>query len=356
MSKFLGGESYLKEPKGRYDRDMRFRVSLLVLLFVVSSLALPLVAHAAAIPFLGPIIPDGYQTCPAGWGALLIVVNNIIRLLITLAIVLVAPLMISWAGFLLVVNPFNSGAKEQAKKILTNTIVGIVIALAGWMIVNALMVVLYNPDAQSGTTKLTAWTQLITSGSAGFCLKQAGAPHQAGTPTQIPSTVVVVGVACSVPVLSPITDSLALQMESGTKVIWTNTDPRLQACVNKFIGLVGSGTVNSAYRPQAYQTHLWEIKDRWCSKGLKDNTSSVCSALKTTVSTERIKHFGSVWSCGAVAATNSTHGSGIGVDISGINHSSTAVQQAASQSCLTWKNYSGDPYHYDLKPSPCTCS
>ncbi len=126
---------------------------------------------------------------------MLIVVNNIIRLLITLAIVLVAPLMISWAGFLLVVNPFNSGAKEQAKKILTNTIVGIVIALAGWMIVNALMVVLYNPDTPIKGGTIGAWSQLITSGGAGFCLEQAGAPYQAGTPTQIPSTVVVVGVA-----------------------------------------------------------------------------------------------------------------------------------------------------------------
>ncbi len=172
---------------------MRSRTALFALLFVVSSLALPLVAYAAAIPFLGPIISQEgeFARCPAGWGALIIIVNNIIRLLITLAIVLVAPLMISWAGFLLVVNPFNSGAKEQAKKILTNTIVGIVIALAGWMIVNALMVVLYNPNASSGGTRLAAWSQLITSGGAGFCLEQAGAPYQAGTPTPL-STVVVV--------------------------------------------------------------------------------------------------------------------------------------------------------------------
>ncbi len=183
----------------RYDRNMRFRVSLLVLLFIVVSFALPLVAHAAAIPFLGPIIDKDYQTCPAGWGALLIVVNNIIRLLITLAIVLVAPLMISWAGFLLVVNPFNSGAKEQAKKILTNTIVGIVIALAGWMIVNALMVVLYNPDTPIKGGKIGAWSQLITSGGADFCLKQAGAPHQVGIPTQIPSTVVGVATVLNAP-------------------------------------------------------------------------------------------------------------------------------------------------------------
>ncbi len=340
---------------------MRFRVPLLALLFVVSSLVLPLVAHAG-IPFFGPIIPDGYQSCPAGWGALMIVVNNVIQLLITLAIVLVAPLMIAWAGFLLVVNPFNAGAKEQAKKILTNTILGIVIALAGWMIVNALMVVLYNPSAASGTTRLGTWYSLVV-GSGDFCLKQAGAPHQAGIPTPPPTVAVV----CSVTTLPPPpTDALGAQMEGGQTVIWAGTNSQLQACANKFTGLVGGGSVTSAYRPQSYQTHLWEIRDRWCTQGLQSNSNTACSQLKNTVSAEVAKHFkspASAWSCGAVAQLVSTHGNpagaSIGVDISfpstsGISHGSPAVLAAASQSCLLWPNHTGDPYHYDLKLS-CTC-
>lgn len=333
---------------------MRSRVPLFALLFVAGSFVLPLVAHAQGIPFFGPIIDPSWaengKQCPLGWGAIITVINRIIALLITLAIVFVAPLMIAYSGFLMVVNQGDSGKITEARKILTNTIVGIVIALAGWMIVDAIMVVLYN--GSPGATKWGTWSALITSGSVPACLQQAGAPY---TPVVItaPGVGVVPPTACPAPLTSPpFSDPLAQQMEGGQTVIWGNTDPRLQSCVNKFIGLVG-GTVTSAYRPQAYQTHLWEIKDRWCTKSLRTNSNPACSSIKSTISAEVNKH--GLSACGAVAATNSTHGSGIGVDISGINQASAAVQQAASNSCLIWRNYPGDPYHYDLRPS-CTCN
>lgn len=150
---------------------MRFRALLFALLFVAGSLALPHFAHAAAIPFFGPIIPEANSICPLGWGSLITVINNIIRLLITLAIVFVAPLMIAYSGFLFVVNPVNPSGREEAKKILTHTIVGIIIALSGWLIVDAIMAVLYHPSGSIGST----WSQLITSNPNDSCLKQKGA-------------------------------------------------------------------------------------------------------------------------------------------------------------------------------------
>lgn len=166
---------------------MRSRVHLFALLLVVGSFALPLVAQAGGIPFFGPIIPqDGNQAvCAASWGMLIIVFNNVISFLITLAIVFVAPLMIAWAGFLFVVNPVNASGKEQAKKILTNTVVGIVIALAGWLIVDALMAVLYNPSAAGGT-----WYSLVTSGGIAPCIPLRGSLAPAVTPP--PGVVVTV--------------------------------------------------------------------------------------------------------------------------------------------------------------------
>lgn len=173
---------------------MRSRIPLYALLLVAGSLALPIAAHAA-IPFFGPIIPNepitingiasNQNVCAAGWGMLITVFNNIIQLLITLAIVFVAPLMIAWSGFLYVVNPVSPEGVKKAKGILTNTIVGIVIALAGWMIVDAIMVVLYNPDARNGGTRLGAWSQLIVGSSSGLCIPLAGslAPAVAPPPT-----------------------------------------------------------------------------------------------------------------------------------------------------------------------------
>ncbi len=148
---------------------MRSRVFVFAFLLVAGSLTLPLAAHAG-IPFFGPIIPDAINKCAAGWGMLITVINNIISLLITLAIVFVAPLMIAWSGFLFVVNPVNSSGISQAKSILTNTVVGIVIALCGWLIVDAVMSVLY-------VGNLGAWSQIINwNGDA--CLIQEGSLYK----------------------------------------------------------------------------------------------------------------------------------------------------------------------------------
>ena len=171
--------------EGWYDINMRFRATFFTHLFVVVLLALPTVAQAAAIPFFGPIIPNepitinniasNQNVCAAGWGMLITVINNIIAFSITIAIVFVAPLMVAYAGFLFVVNPVNSSGIAKAKSILLNTIVGIVIALAGWMIVDAIMAVLYNANASNGRGGvLGTWSSLIGSGGLPPCIDLRG--------------------------------------------------------------------------------------------------------------------------------------------------------------------------------------
>ncbi len=152
---------------------MRSRVSLLALFLAVSSFAVPHFAHAA-IPFFGPIVPAGNNVCPAGWGMLMMVINNIIEFLITVGIVFWAPLMIAYAGFLYVFNPVSPEGRSKANKVLSGTIYGIVTMLAAWMIVDAIMAVLYNPGTVGGT-----WASLVGTGGD-VCLPQAGALPGAG--------------------------------------------------------------------------------------------------------------------------------------------------------------------------------
>lgn len=322
-----------------------------LILLAASAFLLPHIVQAAAIPNFDPIVP---KNCPAGWGMLVTVINNIITVLLSIMIVFVAPLMIAYAGFLFVVNPTNPGGKEKAKQILTNTIVGIIISLSAWMIVGAIMAVLYKDPTSSGSTWGT-WQELMVGGSADACLDQPGV----GTvPAPITPPITVVPPTCSIAPLSSIidTDPLAYRMENGQTVIWEKTDPRLQKCANKFVDHIKTNYnekkayVSSAYRPQAYQTHFWEIHDRWCTKGLKSNTNTACRQLRSDVLHEASKH--GLSACGSVGVA-SRHTAGTGVDIAGILNYSN-VRGVASTFCLDWKNHPDDPYHYDLMIS-CTC-
>ncbi len=149
---------------------MRSRVHVFALALIAGSLALPHFAHAA-IPFFGTIVPDNISRCAAGWGAVITIANNIIQFTLTIALVFLLPIMITYAGFLMVVNQGNPGKITQAKNIILNTVLGIVIAMAAWLIVDAVMVALYDPSKFDGET----WMSLIGSHGAADCLIQEGA-------------------------------------------------------------------------------------------------------------------------------------------------------------------------------------
>jgi hypothetical protein len=173
---------------------------------------------------------------------LLTVINNIISFLLTLAIVFVAPIMIAYAGFLYVVNAVDPSGISKAKGILVHTVVGIVIALAGWMIVDALMAVLYNPGASTGTSTLGAWANIVTGGDT--CLSQAGLSgglnqvatstgNGAGNGALNPPPSGKAGTAC---------DPAAVQAgaAAGGKNTLTNTQANILACIAKPESACGS--------------------------------------------------------------------------------------------------------------------
>ncbi len=145
---------------------MRSRTFLLLFILIADTFALPLIAEAA-IPFFGPIIPDAWNRCPASWGGLITVVNNLIQLLLTLVIVFVAPIMIAYAGFLYVINPINPDGKSKAKSLLLNVVIGMVIALGAWLIVDAVLAALTNNGQPFGQN----WKTLINSGGLDPCLR-----------------------------------------------------------------------------------------------------------------------------------------------------------------------------------------
>lgn len=145
---------------------MRLRLAFLTFVVFVGTVAFPAFAQAK-IPFFGPIVPDAINRCAASYAALVIVINNIIQFALTMAIVIVLPLTIAYAGFLLVTNPFQSDAHGRARSMILHAVVGIVIALGAWLIVNAVMVTLL---PNQGQTFGKRWQDLISSNGVGLCL------------------------------------------------------------------------------------------------------------------------------------------------------------------------------------------
>ncbi|OGG49090.1 hypothetical protein A3G63_03030 [Candidatus Kaiserbacteria bacterium RIFCSPLOWO2_12_FULL_52_8] len=152
---------------------MRSRVSLFIYLLVIVAAVVPSVTHAA-IPFFGPIIPEAQALCPGSWALVITVLNNIIAFAITAVIIFVAPLMLAYAGFLYVANPVSPGGISKAKDVLFNTIGGTIVALAAWLIIAAIMAVLYDPSAVGKT-----WQSLVTARSNdALCIDIAGSLNQ----------------------------------------------------------------------------------------------------------------------------------------------------------------------------------
>lgn len=255
-------------------------------------------------------------------------------------LVLIAVILLAVAGIKMVTSVGNPSAVSEAKTMLTNVIIGFVIVLASWTVVDTMLKALsggdlgvWNPTECGGM-----FTPLQPEKSEGaITIGEGGVATDSGG---------VVSTGACTP-LSPLTDSAALQMEGGSKVVWSNET--LRQCASRFTATVG-GSVTSAYRPASYQSHLKEVHTKWCLQGLRSNTDPSCSAVKAEVQGEMSKHG---LSCSRPVATNSNHTAGNAIDVTGIAHGTGAVIEAANNSCLQWYG-PGDEVHYTLR-SNCTC-
>ncbi len=97
---------------------------------------------------------------------------------------------------------------------------------------------------------------------------------------------------CQVPPLTTITDAAALSFEAGNTLDTADLIPAMQAalnCLQQAASAAGGAlTVNSGYRPPAYQAHLREVWDRW--NDLRNRRDPECANLRTNVQGEFQRH------------------------------------------------------------------
>lgn len=120
-----------------YNTGVRFFILSLAIFC-----AIPAIAFGAETTFFGSIVPD----CPMYGGTadvcracdLVKLADNIIKFFVVLS-VLVASLLFAWAGFLYVTAASSKSNLDQAKNIFFNVLIGLVLVLAAWLIVDLLL-------------------------------------------------------------------------------------------------------------------------------------------------------------------------------------------------------------------------
>ncbi len=144
--------------------------------FIVSAVALVMPQLASAAPFVGPLVPQtGACSCPGtapGWGCVLQTVQTFMNFIVY-AGVLVCVLFIAYGGFSLIVSGGNPEGLSTAKTRITNAIIGIVVTLCAWLMVDFVMKVLYNPDTVFEGQNFGPWNALIVSNGIDLCIRES---------------------------------------------------------------------------------------------------------------------------------------------------------------------------------------
>lgn len=156
------GTKHLVPLLARYNGDMRQFLIALPLALALFVGATP--AYAANLPLLDAsfsIVPSQCTSCPCGLGGALQFIQNLMNAAISVGIIMFVFVAV-YAGFLFIFTATNPEAHSQAKKLLSNAVIGFVIILASWIFVDFVMKILYD-GSPSG---FGPWNEILaTDGS-----------------------------------------------------------------------------------------------------------------------------------------------------------------------------------------------
>lgn len=86
---------------------------------------------------------------PCDFEMLITLINNVINFLLVYFATPLAAIIFAYAGFLLIFSSANEHNKSHAKGIIMKVVIGYVIALAAWLIINTILMVLGFDQAYS---------------------------------------------------------------------------------------------------------------------------------------------------------------------------------------------------------------
>jgi hypothetical protein len=157
---------------------------------------------------------------------------------------------------------------------------------------------------------------------------------------------------CPVKPLKPITDPDALRIENGDNKIRSKLTPDMQ---QKLICLENAGVgfkLTSAWRPQTYQDHFYEIYTKLIEFDKLDKDKKlpmVCNSLRTSIDNHAKEHgIANMLANGKRKAVAITSNHRLGIAFDGKWSVSATRLDAAAKACGVWRRIKIiDPPHFE---------
>jgi len=124
---------------------MKKITKILIYLAVFSILVLPVLSFSAGLIPCGTDTPPNDHPCE--FKDFLDLVNNVIKFVLFKMAVPIAAIMFFYAGFKLVTSGGSTENRGIAKKVFSNTVYGLAVAMAAWIIIRTILLILgYDGD------------------------------------------------------------------------------------------------------------------------------------------------------------------------------------------------------------------
>jgi hypothetical protein len=140
----------------------------LIVAILLGMLLLPSVSYGAESTFFGPIVPKECHSCPCGFAGVLEIMRHLMNFAVTLGVI-VLTVVIAWAGLMYILSAANPESRSKANGLITGAIIGMVLVLSSWLIVDFVMRTLYSGEA-GNAGKFGPWNSILAE-KASWCIK-----------------------------------------------------------------------------------------------------------------------------------------------------------------------------------------
>jgi len=268
---------------------------------------------AAEATFFGPIVPpecncdaEGISSAP-DWGCVMQTIQNAINFTISMSVI-IATIFIIYTGFMFVASAGNPHTREAAKTRLVNVVVGMLVVLAAWLIVDFIMKTLYN-EGEFGP-----WNAILQNDGAELCFQPREAPPPLPGVTANPGNWTGTGGGTNLTGAQNCPDCVSLSAlgltckSSNSCTADPRVAPRLVDLETRF---AGSWRITEAYPPTVAHTNACHRQGTCVDAGFTGSTSYSVDNVRAFVQAANAAGFRAVFETSSCSLRDSVRAAGI---------------------------------------------